>query len=250
MSSSVAEAPEAVRTETSVGFRHSLDPAETEFDYRPIPMSAMVGGVLAVVSVASLLAWLAIPVAVVAAVICLISAIRIMRSQGEFAGKWLAVGGLAFSITMGVAGVLLTMHRYKNELPPGFERKSFARDISAQGVGVQEVGGRARLMIPESVQALEGKRLYLKGFMYPTERQYQLTSFILCKDNAQCCFGGEPALQDMIGVVMQGSNTATHDPSLTGVAGTLKLNRDYHGGKLEPIYILEAEQVAPAQTSL
>lgn len=250
MSQAMAEAPASAAPEGTGRFQHSLDPAETDFSYRPIPMSAMVGAVLAVASITSLLLWFAIPVAVVAALICLIASIKIVRSEGELAGKWLALGGLALSVTMGVAGVLLTMQRYKAEIPDGYERISFAHEISAKGMGIQEVDGRAQLLIPESVQALAGKRLYLKGFMYPTGRRYELSNFLLCKDNAQCCFGGEPALQDMIGVVMNGNKTTSHDDALTGVAGTLRLNRDYHGGKLEPIYILEADSVAPALTSL
>lgn len=250
MSQLVVDSPQAFPAAPAGGFRNSLDPAETEFSYRPIPMSAMVGAVLAVMSISALLAWLAIPVAVVAALICLWATLAILRSQGEFAGLWLAVGGFGLSVVMAIAGVLLTMHRYKNEIPPGYERVSFARDISARGIGQGESNGRMGFIIPQEIKALEGKQIYLKGFMYPTGRMYELTQFVLCKDNAQCCFGGEPALQDMIGVTINNNRTTTHSDSLTGVAGKLRLNPNYHGGKLEPIYLLEADFVGPALTSL
>ena len=236
--------------ESRGGFRNSLDPAETDFGYRPIPMSAIVGGILALVSISALLLWLAIPLAVVAAVICLIATVQILRSRGEFAGLWLAGGGLALSLLMAVGGILLTVHRYQTEIPEGYQRVSFARDIAARGVGYQEQEGRMLLMIPNEVKELDGQRVYLKGFMYPQGRAYDITNFVLCKDNAQCCFGGQPALQDMIGVRMNGKHTAVYSTSLMGVAGTLKLNADYHGGELEPIYLLEADYVAPALTSL
>ena len=250
MSQMVADPPPAPDTEPSHGFQNSLDPAETEFGYRPVPMSAIIGGVLAVLSITALLAWLAIPVAVVAAVICLIATVSIVRSRGEFAGLWLAAGGLVLSVTMAVAGVLLTMHRYKTEIPEGFHRVSFARDISAKGVGYKEVDGALGMIIPEEVQKLEGKRIYLKGYMYPQGRPYDLTQFVLCKDNAQCCFGGEPPLQDMIGVQMTKGQTADYSDALMGVAGKLRFNPNYRGGKLEPIYLFEAEQVDKAKTSL
>lgn len=250
MSQLMAEPDVSTPAAKSQGFRSSLDPAETEFGYRPIPMSAIVGGVLAVLSLTALLMWLAIPVAVVAAVICLIALVSIVRSHGEFAGLWLAVGGLVFSLTMAVVGTLLTMHRYRTEIPPGYERVSFARDISAKGIGRQEADGRARPLIPKDVMGLVGKPIYLKGFMYPTGRPYELTQFLFCKDNDQCCFGGQPALQDMIGVTMNGKQTTDFSDSLVGVAGRLKLNEEYRGGNLEPLYLLEADHVAPALTSL
>lgn len=232
------------------GFVHSPDPAEMEFDYRPVPMSAVIGFVLALLSISALFSWLTIPLAVAATVISLVAVIRIARSEGEFAGMWLASGGLVLSLAMGVGGVLLTIHRYQTEIPPGYERISFAHDISARGIGRQSEGGRDYLVIPPEVRALEGKNIYLKGFMYPTGRPYALTQFLLCKDNAQCCFGGQPALQDMIGVVMTRNQTTDHNPALMGVAGKLKINPHYGGGNLEPIYLLEADYVAPAKTSL
>ena len=250
MSQVVMEASTAVSTESTGGFRRSQDPAESEFNYRPIPMSAMVGAVLAVMSISALLAWLAIPVAVVATLICLVATVSILRSRGEFAGLWLAVGGMVLSLVMAVAGTLLTMHRYRTEIPAGYERISFAQDISARGIGQGEQDGRMGYIIPQEVKALEGKQIYLKGFMYPTGRMYELTQFVLCKDNAQCCFGGEPPIQDMIGVTINNNATTTHSDTLTGVAGKLRLNTNYRGGKLEPIYLLEADVVGPALTSL
>jgi len=50
------------------GFGHSLDPAEAEFAYRPVPMSAIVGLVLALLSTSALMAWMSIPLAAMAAV--------------------------------------------------------------------------------------------------------------------------------------------------------------------------------------
>lgn len=237
-------------TQPHVGFRNSLDPAESDFSYRPIPMSAIVGSILSLLSIAALMVWLAIPLALVAALVCLIATVQILRSSGEFAGLWLAGGGLGLSLLMAVGGILLTAHRYRTEIPQGYQRVSFARDIAARGVGYQEQDGQMMLMVPNEVKELEGQRVYLKGFMYPQGRAYDITNFVLCKDNAQCCFGGQPALQDMIGVRMNGKLTATYTTSLMGVAGTLKLNADYQGGNLEPIYLLEADYVAPALTSL
>lgn len=250
MSELLVDPPRTTHEQPTGGFRNSLDPAEAGFDYKPVPMSAIIGGVLALLSTAALFIWLAIPLAMVSALICLVATITIWRSRGELAGLWLAGGGCVFSLLMAVAGTLLTIQRYHAELPPGYERISFAGDISAKGIGRQEINGQLALLIPKEVRELEGKPIYLKGFIYPSGREYELTSFVLCKDNAQCCFGGEPALQDMIGVSLTKNKTTNYSTSLMGVAGTLRINPDYHGGSVEPIYLLDADYVAPAQTSL
>lgn len=232
------------------GFRHSELGAEQEFQYQPMPMSAVIGAVLTLLSASALLTWVAIPVAVLAMLVCLMATVKIFRSRGELSGKWLATGGLLVSLGFAVAGVVLTAQRYERELPPGFQRVSFARDISAKGIGMQLVNDREVMAIPPDVAALNGKRVYLKGFIYPGKRPFDLTQFVLCKDNAQCCFGGQPALWDMVGVTLTGNKTTDYTTALTGVAGTFRLNPNYRGGSLEPVYLLEADHVAPALTSL
>lgn len=246
----LAEPAAPVKPAPRPSFGDATDPLVQEFGYRPVPMTAVVGGVLALLSFSALLAWLAIPVAVVAAIVCLIAVVQIGRSRGEFAGLWLASFGLVTSLIMGGAGILLTMHRYQTEIPAGFQRVSFSRDIASKGIGTADRNGQRGLVLPESVKALEGKKVYIKGFMYPQGRPNFLTQFVLCKDNAECCFGGQPALTDMIGVVMNGKETTDFTPDLVGVAGTLKINKNYRGGDLEPVYLLEADSVAPALTSL
>ncbi|MEZ6068342.1 MAG: hypothetical protein R3B90_22100 [Planctomycetaceae bacterium] len=157
---------------------------------------------------------------------------------------------MALGLVMTVGGTLLTVHRYRTEVPAGFQRISFTRDISRKGIGFAERDGVPSAVIPQDVMALVGKKIYVKGFMYPGSRENYITQFVLCKDNGQCCFGGEPALQDMIGIQLQDDNTTDFTPTLVGVAGTLELNENYQGGKVEPLYLLKAEQVAEALTSL
>ncbi|MEZ6068341.1 MAG: hypothetical protein R3B90_22095 [Planctomycetaceae bacterium] len=64
-------------------FQNSLGSAEAEFGYRPVPMSAMLGAALAVLSLSALVTWMAIPVAFVATVVSLIAMVRIVRSKAS-----------------------------------------------------------------------------------------------------------------------------------------------------------------------
>ncbi len=227
---------------------HSI-PGE-EFNYRPMPMSVILAAILTLLSVTALFAWQAILIAAVATVTGLVACLRVRGGRGELSGGWLAVGATLLSLTFGVTGVLLTAQRYRAELPDGYERVSFARDISARGIGMEERDGTAVITIPDEVRALEGKRVFVKGFIYPSGRPYDIRQFVLCKDNAQCCFGGQPKVEDMIGVVMAGQKTTDFTTDLTGVAGTFKINKNYQGGSLEPLYLIEAEHAEPALTSL
>ena len=53
------------------------------------------------------------------------------------------------------------------------------------------------------MKALDGQRIFIKGYMYPTKELEGLNSFLLVKDTGQCCFGGNPAITDMIMVTME-----------------------------------------------
>ncbi len=223
---------------------------EAQYHYHPIPLSAIIGLVLAVLSLTALATWKGIPLAVIAVIVSLVAFLRIWRADGEYSGKWLSVSGLAVSVFCGVAGLFLEAQRLRNEIPPGFQRVSFVQEIASQEIGMEEKEGRLLVVPSPLIQELVGKKIYVKGYMYPTNQKTHLTQFLICKDNAQCCFGGQPATTDMIGVTMKDLKTADYDDSLMGIAGTFQINEHYTGGSLEPLYLIEAEHVAPALSSL
>lgn len=211
------------------------DVVTNEFNYQPVPIIAVCGFVLALLSILSVVVWIAIPIALLA---CLVSAAAffvIVSSKGAYGGTWLAVVGVVLPIACATAGTAYQVYTYKNELPPGYERVSFYQDISKKGF-TEEMGS---MKVPAEVQELQGKKIFMKGYIYPTEKMKGLTKFLLLKDNQQCCFGGKPALEDRMIVELEGM-TFDHTYNKVSVAGVFEINPNYEGDQLDSVYTLKA----------
>ncbi len=216
-----------------------------EFSYAPLSAWAIVSACLAFLSLLTFI-WISCAViAVVALFTSLWTVWRIRRSEGMYSGTGLAKAS-ALVTAMGLAGAL-SMHAYlyATEVPEGYRRVSFARDISAKAL--QNADGT--LQVHPDVKALDGQKIFVKGYMYPVRQTHGLTEFILVKDNKQCCFGGQPKQTDMILVKMAPENPVDYYVGLVAVAGTFKAEAPRPSAGLQPIYQLEGEIFQHAQTT-
>lgn len=96
--------------------------------------------------------------------------------------------------------------------------------------------------IPASVKALDGKSVYLKGFMLPLDLDAQgVTKFMLNGSIDMCYFGAPVRLNDWIMITMKPGKKAkfTHLP--TGVWGRLEVGEEVRNGRTVSIYRLVAE---------
>ncbi|SFI00472.1 hypothetical protein [Planctomicrobium piriforme] len=62
---------------------------------------------------------------------------------------------------------------------------------------------------PDWLKNLDGKRVVLRGWMYPPSRQDGIASFMFVRDNGLCCFGSKPKIYDKVAVKMR-PGTTTH----------------------------------------
>jgi hypothetical protein len=237
--SQVAELPEPDVAE-------SYEPEPMELQYRPVPVSAVVGCVLGVLSAIALLGITGAVVAVLGILVSGYSLVRILVSRGDLGGKMTATAGLGLSVLFLGSGAAYQTYLYKTELPPGFQRVSFADDISQKGF----VNADGQMAIHPDVAALIGKQIFLKGFMFPENNPQGLTAFLLVKDSGTCCFGGQPKLFDMIGVQMEPGKTVDYYSGKVSVAGELELNSEYSGRERDPIYLMKGHIVSKSKTDL
>jgi hypothetical protein len=96
-------------------------------------------------------------------------------------------------------------------------------------------------VIPPSVKALNGKPVYLKGFMLPLDLDAQgVTKFMLNAALDMCYFGAPVRLNDWVMVTMTGTKKAkfTHLP--TAVWGVLEVGEEVRNGRTVSIYRLAA----------
>ncbi len=217
---------------------------ENEFSYKPVLGLAIVSIVMALVALLGLLFWALIPVAFLGMVVAGVALLQLYRSAGEYRG----FGGAWFSLVVCVlaffGGIGLQVHAYQTEVPEGFERMNFTVDISKKGFVYTRDGGMGA---HPDVAALDGKKIFLKGFVYPQSQTHGLKGFLFCRDSGDCCFGGKPKPEDRIGVTMTGDKTIDFYSGRVAVAGTFRLNRNVQSEN-DPVYLMDGEVYTPAQS--
>ena len=208
-----------------------------EFNYRPVPVLAPVSLFLGVCAILSLFSLLGVAIGLLGSILGALCLRQIRRAEGGLSGKPLALIGFLLSLGFFVSGSTLHAYTIATEVPEGYRRVNFTFDISKKGfVTTNGVGD----FHPE-VKALNNEKIFVKGYMYPTGQTEDLTSFLLVKDNQQCCFGGQPALTDMIYVEMQDGKTVNYSQSLMAVAGVFRTQNAAEGpANLTPVYGMDA----------
>lgn len=215
-----------------------------EFLYRPIPLLVPISMGFVFLSLTAAMMAELITVPVVGAILAFVALRQIRASAGNLSGGWMALISLVAQVAMTVSFTAMHVYSYATEVPEGFERVSFAADISKKGF-VNEGGF---LGIHPDVQKLVNQKVMIKGYMYPTKSIEGLTSFVLCRDNGDCCFGGQPKTTDMILVHMKGTNHVRFRQGLVAVAGVFRAEPTVDETGLQPVYQLECDYFGPAKT--
>ncbi len=216
-----------------------------EFSYKPVPPTAVVGLVLGLFSFIALFGIIGVGIAVFGVVVSLFSLFSIKRSSGELGGKMVALSAVTLSTFFLITGISYQSFVYANEVPEGYHRLNFASDIAAREF--VKTDGVTR--VDPEVLKLDKQKVFLKGYMYPTRQTENLKSFILVKDNGQCCFGGQPDAKDMILVEMQGDRSADFYAGLVSVAGEFQAEAPTQAGELKPVYQLKGTHFEQARTA-
>lgn len=218
---------------------------ENQFDYRPVPVHAVVAVTLGVLGATSLLSLTGVAVALLGVLVGGFSLWRIRAAGGALGGSTVATIGLALSVLFFGGGTAYQTYLYRTEVPDGYQRISFTNDISRKGFVTVE----GAMDLHDDVKPLIGEELFLKGFIFPPDdKTTPLRSFVLVKDNGLCCFGSQPATEDMIAVVLDGEQTVRYSTGMMSVAGTLQLNPRYTPG--EPLYLMAAQIVTKSRSTL
>ena len=211
---------------------------ENEFAYRPVPVLAVAGLVVSLISTIAIFVWLALPLCLVGFALSAIALFVIRRSRGAYGGTIVAVCGMVMSLLCLGGGIALQIHTYQTEVPEGYARTSFVQDIAGKPLVPQG----ATADVHPDVKALDGQQIFLKGYIYQTGQLHNLTNFLFVKDNEDCCFGADPAITDRVGVFMKDGNAIDYVGGKVAVAGTFRINPEFsNASKLEPLYIIDCE---------
>jgi hypothetical protein len=198
-----------------VSFTPEVDDFAASEDYRAVSASAVAGLALGILSPLALLDWWLglIPLAAVA--LSFIGLDQTRKRATEYTGKALAVVGLILGFVSFAAGQAWLWNIYINELPEGYSRVSYAE--------LQPQKGDSPNKIPEEALALNGKKVLIKGYVYPGNLKEGITQFLLVRDQGDCCFGGNPKVTDRINVRLTDRTGFNFHSGLFKVAGTFHI---------------------------
>jgi hypothetical protein len=217
-----------------------------EFGYRPVPILAPLSFFLGLLSALGFLGLLVVPIGLVGIVVAGVCILRLRKFRGEYGGMWLAVSGFVMSLVFFTSSAGIWAYGYRTEVPEGFHRLNFTDDISNKGFDLAK--GKTDIFNPE-VKAFDGQQVFIKGYMYPTNETRGLKTFLLVKDNAQCCFGGNPKINDMILVTMKsGRGVDYHQGILMSIGGVFHCQKSTGPAGLSPVYAIDGTLAEGART--
>jgi|SRR4051812_26964733 hypothetical protein len=226
---------------------NSIKSDDDALQYRALHTGALIGLVLGLLSVFVLITatnslvgcLMVAPIPVIGIIVSLRALGTIRKHPDQYAGRTLGQLGLLFSILFLVTGVGYGAYVYVTEVPDGYERISFGT------MKPDELQERSGLVVPPEVQALEGKQVFIKGFIRPDSITvpHGIDRFLLVRDNNQCCFGDLTKIKyyDQILVSMVGNHRLDYTQGVVRIGGTLHVEPQYaEPGAPKPVFSLVA----------
>lgn len=140
---------------------------------------------------------------------------NIRKYPAELTGKTAAVLGTSLGVALFIGGIACHVLVYSTEVPEGYQRLSF---------DVLKADARMPDYPPPEAQEMDGKQVFIKGYIYPGQQRLELKKFVLVPDLGTCCFGGSPQQTHMIEVILERGKTLDYSMTKRGLAGVLKVN--------------------------
>jgi hypothetical protein len=163
---------------------------------------------------------------------------RIRSQPDDYCGGGLAKAGLFLSAFFLVSGLGSGLYLAAVEVPDGYEPISF---LTMKPDAIEERGGT---VIPPDVRQLDGQRVFIKGYMRPQEFKSNLATFLLVRDNQQCCFGplSDVKYYDQMRVELTPPLKADYSNGMFRVGGRLKIQpENLVAGSSAPVFTLVAD---------
>ena len=185
---------------------------ESYEQYRALSSLAVASVILGVIGLGTFVAWWMVAVPVLGILLGMLALRRIRRNPHELTGTSVAFAGILTCAVFGSLGFGYKSYEYATEVPEGYERISYAE--------LQPDPETPEVAIPDSAMALRGKKVFIKGYVYPGGQTAGIKRFLLVRDQGDCCFGGDPKITDRIYVTLEAPLSLTYSTRLHKLAGT------------------------------
>ncbi len=204
--------------------------------YRALSTAAVASVIVGALSATAILSWALVGVPLIGAALALYAIVNIRRHGEELTGAGLARLGLVLSLMFLVAGPAWLTYVEITEVPDGYDPVSYTE--------LQPDPTQAGQMVPPSALDLEGKKIFIKGYVYPGREKDGIRQFLLVRDQGSCCFGGNPKITDRIEVTLVDPLRLKFQSRLHKVGGVFHVapqTTAIDGAKGGVLYHLEAD---------
>lgn len=190
---------------------------QVEFPYRAISSTAITSLVFSFLgAIGGFFFWPALGLSLIGLVAGWLSVRQIRRYPEEFEGLRLATIGILANAFVVFGGSGMHIYIYVTEVPEGYTRVQF-----------YELQPDANQQMDRPTQRafdIDGKSVFLKGYIHPSSGSGVLKKFILVPDLGTCCFGGQPKSSDMIEVTLLDGQVAKAGLTKKKLAGEFSVN--------------------------
>lgn len=180
--------------------------------YRALSTSAVASLIVGLLSPLAILDWTLVAIPLIGIPLSVVSLLKIKRRSAELTGSGLARTGLVLSLLFAIVGPGRLAYVYATEVPDGYQRVGYAQ--------LQPDETQAGQLVPPAALALEGKKIFIKGYVYPGREKEGIRRFLLVRDRGECCFGGNPKITDRILVSLEDPLRLAYEPRLHRLGGT------------------------------
>jgi hypothetical protein len=206
--------------------------------YRAVNSLAVVSLLLGVLSVAAWLDW-SMAVLPLAGILAGVRSWRTINLRSdELTGKTLAKTGIVLSALFWATGWSWLSYDYATEVPEGYQRVTFDV-LQPPASAVSNTPSAPN--VPRAAVALDGKRVFMKGYVLPARQSTDIKDFILVWNSGDCCFGTTPTVTHMIAVTLQGPLRMDYSTKARKVAGTFHVDPGASADGQGVVYRLDAD---------
>ena len=196
----------------------------------PLSVGSVIVGLL---SALSFLHWGFLFLPVVGILLGIAGMVNLFRVEGARVGIYLSSTGIALSILLGGGLYALSVYRYYHVTPAGYTAIDYNLLESKD----------PNKPFPDAAFELEGQRVFIRGYMYPSRQQTSLSHFVMSRDNGVCAYClPNPKLTDQVFVELADGREAAYTTHLIGVGGVFSMKledpKKKYGGV---IYHIEAD---------
>ena len=200
-------------TETQM---NELTDADATYEsYRALCAAAVTSLLFGLLSALCLLSVVLCVIPVLGIFLGVYALIQIRHRPQELTGQKIAWAGISLSGLFLATGLAVAIYVYMTEVPDGYDRIYYTQ--------LQPEEGQIGQKVPPLANELDGKKVFIKGYVFPGQQRRGIKTFLLVRDKGDCCFGGNPKITDRIQVTLSDPERLTFSSRLHKIAGTFRL---------------------------